>query len=81
MDIFITMNDFPTKYLPNFKADLKAHNIKADVTQKADGTVMFSCTVEDVVRGQIAVILADKYRFAKGGDNGGEEEEEALQLS
>ena len=80
MDIFITMNDFPTKLLPKFKEELKSHNIKADVQERRDGSVMFSCTGEDVVKVQIAVIIADKYRFAKGGGFSGETEEETLQL-
>lgn len=78
MDIFITMNDFPTKFLPDFKDDLKKQGIKADVREKPDGSVMFSCTVEDVVKAQIAVIIMDKYRFMKGGGSSGEETEEAL---
>lgn len=78
MDIFITMDNFPTKFLGNFKADLKSHGIKADVQEKPNGSVLFSCTVESVVKGQIAVILADKYRFAKEGEDIGEEEETQL---
>ena len=80
MDIFITMNDFPTKLIPQFKVDLRKQGIKAEVIERPSGTVMFSCTVEDVVKGQIAVIIADKYRFMKEGDSIGEEEAEALQL-
>ena len=78
MDIFITMNDFPKKFLPNFKEDLKKQGIKADVQERADGSVMFSCTVQDVVKAQIFTILVDKYRFMKGGGSSGEEEEETL---
>lgn len=78
MDIFITMNDFPKKFLPDFKEDLKKQGIKADVQERPDGSVMFSCTVEDVVKAQIAVIIMDKYRFMKGGGSSGEETEETL---
>lgn len=80
MDIFITMNDFPTKLIPDFKEELKRQGIKADVLERPNKTVVFSCTVEDVVKGQIAVIIADKYRFTKEGDGIGEEEEATLQL-
>lgn len=78
MDIFITMNDFPKKFLPDFKEDLKKQDIKADVQERPDGSVMFSCTVQDVVKAQIFTILVDKYRFMKGGGSSGEEEEETL---
>lgn len=78
MDIFITVENFPTKLIGNFKQDLKEHNIKADVQERPNGTVMFSCTVEDVVKAQIAVIIMDKYRFMKGGGSSGEETEETL---
>ena len=78
MDIFITVENFPTKLIGKFKQDLKEHNIKADVQERPNGTVMFSCTVEDVVKAQIAVIIMDKYRFMKGGGSSGEETEETL---
>lgn len=78
MDIFITMNDFPTEFIPNFKDDLKKQNIKAEIQERPDGSVMFSCTVQDVVKAQIFTILVDKYRFMKGGGSSGEEEEETL---
>lgn len=78
MDIFITVENFPTKLIGNFKQDLKEHNIKADVQERPNGTVLFSCTTNDVTEAQIFTIIIDKYRFMKGGGSSGEEEEESL---
>ena len=80
MDIFITVENFPTKLIGNFKQDLKEHNIKADVQERPNGTVLFSYTTNDVTEAQIFTIIIDKYRFAKEGEAIGEEEEAVLQL-
>ena len=78
MDIFITMNDFPTKLLPLLKEELKRQGIKADVQERPNKTVVFSYTSQDVVKVQIFTILLDKYRFMEGGDEDGEEKEAPL---
>lgn len=80
MDIFITVENFPTKLISSFKQDLKEHNIKADVQERPNGTVLFSCTTNDVTEAQIFTIIIDKYRFAKEGETIGEAEEEKLCL-
>lgn len=66
MKISITMDNFPMRFLPSLEADLAKH-VKCNIQVGGEDTVFVNCCVEDVVKGQIVVILCDKYRF--GGDS------------
>ena len=78
LKISITMDNFPMRFLPSLEADLAKH-VKCNIQVGGEDTVFVNCVTEDVVKGQIVVILCDKYRF--GGDNddssvcGGNEED------
>lgn len=73
MKVTIDMPDFPMLLLQMFQDDL-AQYVKAEVQAGGD-TVFVTFTTDDVVKAQEAIIICDKYHFAKGmtpegGDTG-----------
>lgn len=57
--------------LEMFKRDLASY-VDADIQVGGEDTVFVTFVSKDVAKAQCGMIIADKYYFAKGGDNGAE---------
>lgn len=69
MKVSLTLDDFPMLLFEVFKKDL-AKYVDANVQVGGENTVFVSFTTDDVVKAQEGVIIADRYHFAKGGEDG-----------
>lgn len=69
MKVSLTLDGFPMLLLDMFKREL-AKYVEADVQVGGEDTVFVSFATDDVVKAQEGIIIADKYHFAKGGDEG-----------
>ena len=71
MKVSLTLEDFPMSLFDSFKSELGKY-VTASVQVGGEDTVFVSFCTDDVSKAQCGIIVAERYRFAKGGDANGE---------
>ncbi len=69
MKVSLSMPEFPMLLLDMMKSDLSAY-VNADIQVGGGDTVFVTFASDDVAKAQCAIIICDKYYFAKGDDDG-----------